>query len=176
MVGSFVGFAQDRCPSFKVIKQRSGLHYELKKYKPKKLPREGIMVFAGGYASTNLDGIGFSGRLQMIEYGFSGGWDVRTTNPNVFNKTESSNSIFANAIGATLGKYYMIGRENRGLIDFGMGYGHSSHGTTANKIPVFGYGLASYRFYRDVWISGSVHVTDFKSVPQLSVGLATLLW
>jgi hypothetical protein len=175
-----VGLAQDRCPGFKVTKQRSGMHYELKKYKPKKLPREGVVVFAGGYVSPQLNGSGASGRVQMVEFGFSGGWDVRTTNPYMFKTPPEGESqyAFTNAFGATIGKYFFLGEPNnvRGLIDFGFGYGHSAHQPDQNKIPVFGYGLASYRVWRDIWISGSIHATDFQSTPRFSVGLATLIW
>ena len=180
MLGSFVGLAQDRCPSFKVTKQRNGMHYELKKYKPKKLPREGVVVFAGAYAATGLDGYGISGRVQMVDYGFSGGWDVRTTNPYMLKTAPEGKTqyAFANAVGATFGKYFFLGERTnvRGLVDFGLGYGHAAHGAERNKFPVFGYGLASYRAYRDVWVTGSIHVTDFQSTPRFSVGLATLLW
>ena len=174
----FMGLAQDRCPSFKVTKQRSGLHYELKKYKPKKLPREGVLIFAGAYTTPSLNGYGVSGRAQMVEYGFSGGWDMRNTDPYMLKKAPDglAQYTYTNAFGATFGKYYMFGRENRGLIDFGMGYGRSASSTTQNKLPFFGYGLASVRVYRDIWFSGSVHVTDFRSTPMVSFGLATLVW
>lgn len=177
-----IGFSQDHCPSFKVTRTRSGMHYELKKYKPKRLPREGLVVFMGaygGFAQNNFGG-GVSGRVQMIEYGFSGGWDARSTDPNLLRKTgeESNDLAYTNVFGATIGKFAIIGskQDPRGMLDAGLGYGHSAHGPDQNKIPVFGYGLASMRVYRDVWVSGSIHVTDFQSVPSFKIGLATLIW
>lgn len=156
------------------------MHYGLKKYKPKKPPRDGILIFAGGYAATGLDGSGGSARVMMTEFGLSGGWDVRTTNPYMLGKApEGLNQYaFTNAFGATMGKYFLFdqGFNVRGLVDLGLGYGHSAHQPDQNKIPVFAYGLASYRIYRDVWVSGSIHVTDFQSTPRFSVGLATLIW
>ena len=177
-LGSFSAMAQDHCPSFKITKQRSGMHYELKKYKVKKLPREGMIVFAGAYATPKLNGYGVSGRVQMVEFGFSGGWDMRNTDPYMLKKAPEglAQYTYTNAFGATIGKYYMFGRENRGLIDFGMGYGRSASSVEQNKLPFFGYGLASVRVYRDIWFSGSVHVMDFKSTPMVSFGLATLIW
>jgi hypothetical protein len=170
---------RDHCPNFTVRHQKSGMHYELKKYKPKRLPREGIVIFAGAYAASDLKGYGVSGRVQMVEYGFSGGWDARTTNPHMLGKAseELNQYAYATVFGATLGKYFLIGKkEPRGILDIGMGYGHSAHAPEANKIPVFGYGLASYRIYRDIWLSGSIHATDFQSNPRFSIGLATLVW
>ena len=178
-----VGLAQDRCPSFRVTKQRSGMHYELKKYKPQRMPREGLVVFMGAYSglTPSTIGGGVSGRVQMVEYGFSAGWDVRTTNPNFMRKTEVEDHglAYTNVFGATIGKFAIIGSKSnpRGMVDVGFGYGHSAHESgETNKIPVFSYGLASYRVYRDVWLSGSVHVTDFQSTPLLKVGIATLIW
>jgi hypothetical protein len=173
-----LSLAQDRCPSFKVTKQRSGMHYELKKYKPKKLPREGMVLFAGVYATPKMDGYGLSGRIQMVELGFSGGWDMRNTDPYMLKKAPDglAQYTYTNAFGATIGKYYMFGLKNRGLIDFGLGYGRSASSTAQNKLPFFGYGLASVRVYRDVWFSGSVHVMDFRSTPIVSFGMATLIW
>ena len=177
-MSSFALIAQDRCPSFKVVKQRSGMHYELKKYIPKKLPREGMVVFAGAYSTPSLNGYGVSGRVQMIEYGFSAGWDMRNTDPYMLKKAPDglAQYTYTNAFGATFGKYYMFGHENRGLIDFGMGYGRSASRVDQNKLPFFGYGLASVRAYRDIWVSGSIHVMDFRSAPMVSFGLATLIW
>ena len=178
-----IGLAQDHCPSFKVTKQRSGMHYELKKYKPQRMPREGLVVFMGAYAGVTPGTIGggVSGRVQMVEYGFSGGWDARSTDPNFMRKTDAGDHglAYTNAFGATIGKFAIIGSkaDPRGMIDAGLGYGHSAHSSgQSNKIPVFGYGLASFRVYRDVWLSGSVHVTDFQSTPVFKMGIATLVW
>jgi len=170
--------AQDHCPSFKVTKQKSGMHYGLKRYKVKKLPREGTIVFAGGYVRPQLNGYGTSGRIQMIDFGFSGGWDMRNTDPYMLKKApeDLAQYTYTNVFGATIGKYYMLGHENRGLIDFGIGYGRSASNGEQNKLPFFGYGLASVRMYRDIWFSGSVHVMDFKSIPMVSFGFATLVW
>lgn len=179
-----MGFAQDRCPSFKITKQRSGMHYDFKmpnlNPKPKALPREGLTIFGGVYSYANGEGFGFSGRVQMVEYGFSGGWDARVTNPYTFKKVPEGEKdfIYTNTFGATVGKYFIIGNHKniRGLADVGLGYGHSARSMVQNPIPVFGYAMASYRVVSDVWISGSLHVTDFKSTPILSFGLATLIW
>lgn len=167
---------REHCPSFKIQHQRSGMHYELKKfkkYRPEKYPVEGIVVFTGGYIASDLMGFGTSLRVQMVEFGISAGWDVRHTNTNLFKKKENG-TAYVNAFGLTLGKYYTLG--DRGLIDVGVGYGHSAHSGEVNELPFFGYGLASYRVWRNVWVSGSVHVTDFKSPPYFGVGLATLIW
>lgn len=177
-----MGFAQDRCPSFKITKQRSGMHYDFKMptLKPMALPREGLVIFGGVYSYANVEGFGFSGRVQMVEYGFSGGWDARVTNPYLFKKVPEGEKdfIYTNTFGATVGKYFIVGSKTniRGLVDVGLGYGHSARSMVQNPIPVFGYGMASYRVISDVWISGSLHVTDFKSSPILSLGLATLIW
>jgi hypothetical protein len=171
------GQFRDQCPSFKVTKQKSGMHYELKKYKMKRYPTKGIVAFGGYYYGVPELGGGATLRVQLAEYGISAGWDARSTNPNVFKKEgePTTELAYTNVFGLTLGKYFLLGK-NRGLIDFGGGFGHSAHGNEANMYPVFGYGLASYRFYRNFWLSGAVHVTDFESTPRYTIGIATLVW
>lgn len=172
-----LSLGQDRCPSFKVTKQRSGMHYELTKYKMKKYPSKGIVVFGGYYWGVPEYGGGATLRAQLAEYGISAGWDARSTNPNAFKKRDeiTTSLAYTNAFGLTLGKYVLLGK-NRGLIDIGGGFGHSAHGQERNMYPFFGYGLASYRVYHNVWVSGSIHVTDFESTPRYSIGIATLVW
>lgn len=172
-----LGQFKDNCPSFKNTKQKSGMHYELKKYRIKRYPIDGLVAFGGYYSGVQTLGGGATLRLQLAKYGISAGWDVRTTNPNVFKKegdliTELS---YTNVYGLTGGKYILLGK-NRGLIDIGGGFGHSAHSNDVNMYPFFGYGLASYRFYRNIWLSGAVHVTDFESTPRYSIGIATLVW
>jgi hypothetical protein len=179
-----VAFGQfrDHCPNFTINKQKSGIHYELPKYKPKRMPRNGLTVFMGAYGglSNSSWGGGVSGRVQMVEYGVSAGWDVRTVNPQLFKKPgEPTTQLpYTAAFGATLGKSFILGGKTniRGLVDTGLGYGQSAHTNTPNKIPVFGYGIVSYRVIRDFWLSGSIHVTDFKSTPEFRIGIATLVW
>ena len=170
------GQFHDRCPSFKVTKQKSGMHWELKKYKIPRYPSKGLAVFMGYYTGVPTPGGGASLKVQLVEYGISAGWDARGTNPNAYKlgNVETNELSFTNVFGVTLGKYQRLG--TRGLIDAGGGFGHSAHDNDPNMYPFFGYGMASYRFYRNVWISGAVHLTNFESAPRYSIGIATLVW
>lgn len=170
-------FGQDRCTGFRVENHRSGMHWELKQYKMKRYPTKGIVAFGGYYAGAPTPGGGATLRVQLAEYGISAGWDARSTNPNAYKKRDevTTSLAYTNAFGLTGGKYWLFGKS-RGLIDVGAGFGHSAHGQETNEYPFFGYGLASYRVYRNFWISGGVHVTDFESTPRYSIGIATLVW
>lgn len=139
-------------------------------------PSKGLVAFGGYYTGVPEFGGGASLKIQLAEYGISAGWDARSTNPNAFKKRDeiTTSLSYTNVFGLTLGKYFLIGK--RGLVDFGGGFGHSAHGQQSNEYPFFGYGIASYRFYRNIWVSGAVHVPDFESTPRFSIGIATLVW
>ena len=165
---------RDHCPNFTVKHQKSGMHYELKKYKPLRYPNKGLMVFVGMYASPIHMQSGTSGRGQVVKHKISVGWDVRGTNPTTFSRTVANGLAYTNVFGGTIGKYYLLA-NSRILLDVGMGGGHSAHSQDRNKIPVFGYGLVSYHVWKNIWISGSMHVPDFKSIPVFNIGIATLI-
>ena len=165
-------FRQDACVDFRVENHKSPMHLQVKKHKLPKYPDRGITVFGGFYGGVPVPGSGATLRINSAKWGFSMGWDSRTTNPGMF--VESNQLAYTNAYGVTLGKYKLIG--DRVHLDVGVGFGYAAHSLDPNPNPVFGYGLASYRVYKNVWLGGSVHPTDFESVPRFNIGLTTLVW
>lgn len=174
---NFSCLAQEKCPSFVIQNTKSGMHYGLRKPSPpgkKSIPREGVLVFLGGYASTDRPGIAMKGDVHMVEFGWSLGWETTHYIERELLEDQAIWTIRPDIFVATFSKYFLLG--DRGLVSVGPGYGFVQNEASGQRQYFLAQSTISLRFWRDVWLSGKIQMKDFQQLPTFKVGLSTLLW